>query len=44
MNGSDMKGDDGHAGDALPLPDWFAGIRFASWNATSTSDRIVPDT
>jgi hypothetical protein len=44
MKGIDMKGDDGHAEDALPLPDWFAGIRFASWNATGTSDRIVPDT
>ena len=40
----DMKGEDGHAEDELPLPDWFAGIRFASWNATGTSDRIVPDT
>jgi hypothetical protein len=33
-------GDD--AADALPLPDWFAGIRFGSWNATGTSERIVP--
>ncbi len=40
----DMKGDAPHAGDPLPLPDWFAGIRFASWNGTSTSDRIVPAT
>jgi hypothetical protein len=40
----DTNGEDGHAGDALPLPDWFAGIRFASWNATGTSDRIVPET
>jgi hypothetical protein len=30
------------ADDPLPLPDWFAGIRFGSWNATGTSDRIVP--
>ena len=37
----DMKGD-GDAGDPLPLPDWFAGIRFGSWNATGTSERIVP--
>ena len=28
--------------DPLPLPDWFAGIRFASWNATATGDRITP--
>ena len=33
-------GDD--AADPLPLPDWFAGIRFGSWNATGTSERIVP--
>ena len=38
----DMKGEDGHGEDALPLPDWFAAIRFGSWNATGTSDRIVP--
>jgi hypothetical protein len=37
-----MKGEDDHAHDELPLPDWFAGIRFASWNATGTSERIVP--
>jgi hypothetical protein len=44
MKGIEMKGiektDD--AGDPLPLPDWFAGIRFASWNATATSERILP--
>jgi hypothetical protein len=41
----DMKGtgDEGDEADPLPLPDWFAGIRFGSWNATSTSDRIVPN-
>lgn len=37
----DRKGD-GDRSDPLPLPDWFAGIRFGSWNATGTSDRIVP--
>ena len=35
-------GDSDDAGDPLPLPDWFPGIRFASWNATATSGRIVP--
>ena len=39
----DMKSDDPSAHDPLPLPDWFAGIRFASWNATGTSERIVPN-
>jgi hypothetical protein len=39
---SDMKGDDAGS-DPLPLPDWFAGIRFGSWNATGTSERIVPN-
>lgn len=29
--------------DPLPLPDWFAGIRFGSWNAVGTSERILPD-
>jgi hypothetical protein len=38
----DMKGEGDAAGDPLPLPDWFAGIRFGSWNATGTSERIVP--
>jgi hypothetical protein len=38
----EMKGEDDHSHDELPLPDWFAGIRFASWNATGTSERIVP--
>lgn len=38
----DMKGEGGGGDDPLPLPDWFAGIRFGSWNATGTSDRIVP--
>jgi hypothetical protein len=40
MKGTETKGD--AAADPLPLPDWFAGIRFASWNATGTSERIVP--
>jgi hypothetical protein len=38
----EMKGDSDEARDLLPLPDWFAGIRFASWNATATSERILP--
>lgn len=38
----DKKGDAPDPDDPLPLPEWFAGIRFASWNATATSDRIVP--
>lgn len=38
----DLKGD-GDAADPLPLPDWFAAIRFGSWNATGTSERIVPN-
>lgn len=37
----ELKGESDAADDPLPLPDWFAGIRFASWNATATSDRIV---
>ena len=40
----DMKGDDPSTDDPLPLPDWFAGIRFASWSATGTSQRILPNT
>ena len=40
----ELKGDGDIAADPLPLPDWFAGIRFASWNATGTGERIVaPD-
>jgi hypothetical protein len=39
----DMKGEHTTGDDPLPLPDWFADIRFGSWNATATSDRIVPD-
>ena len=35
----DKKDDD--EGD-LPLPDWFAAVRFGSWNCSPTSDRIVP--
>ena len=45
MKGAQIKGDADdadHADDPLPLPDWFAGIRFASWNAIGTSERIVP--
>jgi hypothetical protein len=38
----EMKGEGAAAADPLPLPDWFAGIRFASWNATGTSERITP--
>ena len=39
----EMKGEERRTpSDPLPLPDWFAGIRFASWNATGTSERIVP--
>jgi hypothetical protein len=38
---SEAEGGD-HDADPLPLPDWFAGIRFGSWNATGTSERIVP--
>lgn len=38
----DLKGDADDAADPLPLPDWFAGIRFGSYNATGTSARIVP--
>ena len=26
----------------LPLPDWFTGIRFGSWNATMVGERITP--
>jgi len=37
----EMKGDSDDPADPLPLPGWFAGIRFASWNATGTSERIV---
>jgi hypothetical protein len=38
----DLKAEDDHAADELPLPDWFGAIRFASWNATGTSQRILP--
>jgi hypothetical protein len=27
----------------LPLPDWFAGIRFGSWNCTMTGDTVTLD-
>ena len=27
----------------LPLPEWFAGIRFGSWNCTQLGERITPD-
>jgi hypothetical protein len=39
----EMKGEGEAADDPLPLPDWFAGIRFGSWNAVGTSDRILPN-
>lgn len=39
----EMKGD-GDTADPLPLPEWFSGIRFASWNATATGERIVSRT
>jgi hypothetical protein len=42
MKAQDEHAQDEHAHDELPLPDWFAGIRFASWNATGTSERITP--
>jgi hypothetical protein len=25
----------------LPLPDWFAGIRFGSWNCTQIGERVT---
>jgi hypothetical protein len=28
----------------LPLPDWFAGVRFGSWNCTATGDTITLQT
>jgi hypothetical protein len=28
----------------LPLPDWFAGVRFRSWNCTATGDTITLQT
>jgi hypothetical protein len=34
---------DGGSGP-LPLPDWFAGVRFASWNCTATGEPIMPRT
>jgi len=37
----ELKGDTNTASDPLPLPDWFAGIRFGSYNATRTSERIL---
>jgi hypothetical protein len=41
--------EDGTSPDAdtrapLPLPDWFAGVRFGSWNCTATGDTITPAT
>ncbi|HEX4982590.1 MAG TPA: hypothetical protein VFV63_12865 [Ilumatobacteraceae bacterium] len=32
---------DAGAGGPLPLPDWFAGVRFGSWNCTATGDTIT---
>ena len=29
-----VKGDD----DPLPVPEWFAGVRFASWNCSQLGD------
>jgi hypothetical protein len=37
----ELKGEGDSSNDPLPLPDWFSGIRFASWNATGTGERIV---
>lgn len=39
----ELKADSDHGADPLPLPDWFAGIRFGAYNATRTSERILPD-
>lgn len=39
----ELKGSDADTTDPLPLPDWFARIRFGSWNATGASERIVPE-
>jgi hypothetical protein len=30
--------------EPLPLPDWFAGVRFGSWNCTATGDTITLET
>jgi hypothetical protein len=38
----DLKDADTGHDDTLPLPDWFAAIRFGSWNATSTGERVLP--
>jgi hypothetical protein len=42
MKGAANSGGNDDTDDPLPLPDWFAAIRFGSWNATATSARIVP--
>jgi len=37
-------GSEDGSGGPLPLPDWFAGVRFGSWNCTATGDTITPQT
>ena len=37
----DMKGSD--EANELPLPDWFAEIRFGSWNAPERADLPNPE-
>lgn len=32
-----VKGDD----DPLPVPEWFAGVRFASWNCSQLGDSTL---
>lgn len=37
----DAEAPEDGTGQALPLPDWFAGVRFGSWNCTATGDTIT---
>jgi hypothetical protein len=42
--GSEESESNDGADTPLPLPAWFAGVRFASWNCTATGDTITPRT
>jgi hypothetical protein len=43
---TELKDTESKAGGSgpLPLPDWFAGVRFGSWNCTATGDTITLET
>ena len=36
-----LRLEEGGRPGSLPLPEWFTGIRFGSWNCTQVGDRIT---